>query len=156
MKSLGHCSQQKRVSSLPSRERGLKFGLLQEVVCLFIPSLPSRERGLKWQRKDRKCDRMVVAPLAGAWIEIIASESCKEILQSLPSRERGLKSYGNNNYPVALMSLPSRERGLKSYARTPTGQGVESLPSRERGLKSRRNTLYFIMARSRSPRGSVD
>ena len=33
-------------------------------------SLPSRERGLKWQRKDGKYDRMVVAPLAGAWIEI--------------------------------------------------------------------------------------
>ena len=51
-------------------------------------------------------DLIKVAPLAGAWIEIIASESCKEILQS----------------------LPSRERGLKSYARTPTGQGVDVAP----------------------------
>ena len=34
----------------------------------------------------------VVAPFAGAWIEICFSASFRSALQSLPSRERGLKS----------------------------------------------------------------
>ena len=34
----------------------------------------------------------IVAPLAGAWIEILNFEVSKEASKSLPSRERGLKS----------------------------------------------------------------
>ena len=32
-----------------------------------------------------------VAPLAGAWIEIVTAERLEELSGSLPSRERGLK-----------------------------------------------------------------
>ena len=36
----------------------------------LLTSLPSRERGLKFEEHGRKGGRIAVAPLAGAWIEI--------------------------------------------------------------------------------------
>ena len=56
-------------------------------------SLPSRERGLKCLDTVRIGQYIIVAPLAGAWIEIWNSLSETErFTPSLPSRERGLKS----------------------------------------------------------------
>ena len=55
----------------------------------------------------------MVAPCAGAWIEIILRPMDGIITWSLPVRERGLK------YPTGTLgdyiprSLPVRERGLK-------------------------------------------
>ena len=51
------------------RERGLKFfrSLLNQLV---VGSLPLRERGLKLTYIVRDTLRELVAPLAGAWIEI--------------------------------------------------------------------------------------
>ena len=55
-------------------------------------SLPSRERGLKYRsRKDNKSVRWLVAPRAGAWIEIAIYAKIINVKKSLPSRERGLK-----------------------------------------------------------------
>ena len=58
-------------TSLPSRERGLKcsrFKLTGEL----NESLPSRERGLKYLRGRTDQLQRVVAPFAGAWIEILS------------------------------------------------------------------------------------
>jgi len=55
--------------SLPSRERGLKFLQHTSGVSL-IRSLPSRERGLKLNIHHLLYAFVLVAPLAGAWIEI--------------------------------------------------------------------------------------
>ena len=56
--------------SLPSRERGLKSGFI--VQGMIQPeSLPSRERGLKSESCNLDSRAAAVAPLAGAWIEII-------------------------------------------------------------------------------------
>ena len=57
--------------------------------------------------------RTIVAPFAGAWIEILAVVIRSPQLKSLPSRERGLKSEAAFNKETAQRSLPSRERGLK-------------------------------------------
>ena len=57
------------VASLPSRERGLKF-IKNTFGIKFDRSLPSRERGLKWFVYAAKITGEVVAPFAGAWIEI--------------------------------------------------------------------------------------
>ena len=79
-------------------------------------SLPSRERGLKSICSGRKHTRPSVAPLAGAWIEIIRTAIFHPFSESLPSRERGLKSsllcVGSGH---RISSLPSRERGLKYH-----------------------------------------
>ena len=54
-------------------------------------SLPSRERGLKLRLLKRLKQKNIVAPFAGARIEIAALICGKELTMSLPSRERGLK-----------------------------------------------------------------
>ena len=77
--------------SLPSRERGLKYAG-HAVVGSRGASLPSRERGLKYLASYSLFPSLTVAPLAGAWIEIMHQYLISCNLLSLPSRERGLKS----------------------------------------------------------------
>ena len=55
--------------SLPSRERGLKFFIPTKITHSYA-SLPSRERGLKSPRQLKISRNLLVAPFAGAWIEI--------------------------------------------------------------------------------------
>ena len=57
--------------SLPSRERGLKYRAMEELNNLPL-SLPSRERGLKFAFFHQFDCISMVAPLAGARIEIPA------------------------------------------------------------------------------------
>ena len=56
--------------SLPSWERGLK---LEEDPTMYSieESLPSWERGLKYDGELDGADEISVAPLVGAWTEII-------------------------------------------------------------------------------------
>ena len=54
-----------------------------------------------------------VAPLVGAWIEILAIAVDGEPLQSLLSWERGLKYNIDNMLGTIRRSLLSWERGLK-------------------------------------------
>ena len=55
--------------SLPTRERGLKYAICVSQINQK-PSLPTRERGLKLFELERTKLLPVVAPHAGAWIEI--------------------------------------------------------------------------------------
>ena len=60
---------------------------------------------------------IVVAPLAGAWIEIeTGTELYSKPIWSLPSRERGLKFSIHAHKRIPKWSLPLRERGLKFKA----------------------------------------
>ena len=56
---------------------------------------------------------VIVAPFAGAWIEMAMNTIEKPKKMSLPSRERGLKSATTGKNRKENESLPSRERGLK-------------------------------------------
>ena len=77
--------------SLPTRERGLKsFTAIRQGSVL--PSLPTRERGLKCCLAPSGCGAGLVAPHAGAWIEILLLVTQPPLSLSLPTRERGLKS----------------------------------------------------------------
>ena len=78
------------VVSLPSRERGLKLVMVSAVKALVV-SLPSRERGLKFFSTWVMNWLEIVAPFAGAWIEIQKLTGLVESMKSLPSRERELK-----------------------------------------------------------------
>ena len=62
-----------RQLSLPSWERGLKFQKFYTYFCQNA-SLPSWERGLKSVTKDYGNKLYLVAPLVGAWIEIMVQE----------------------------------------------------------------------------------
>ena len=140
--------------SLPSRERGLKyggqrFGLSSSGVAPFTGAW------IEIRRFSPQRTSFSVAPFTGAWIEIMKYllHICR--IRSLPSRERGLKSacrwYGQGR----RRSLPSRERGLKSVLCGRPWPTSRSLPSRERGLKY---ALLFdsILDAGRSLHGSVD
>ena len=56
--------------SLPPRERGLKSGAVPAIVEPEL-SLPPRERGLKFFERIVQNRKSMVAPSAGAWIEIV-------------------------------------------------------------------------------------
>ena len=55
--------------SLPMRERGLKYSESSMSEADFV-SLPMRERGLKSRLEEGGKIIVIVAPHAGAWIEI--------------------------------------------------------------------------------------
>ena len=77
----------------------------------------------------------IVAPFAGAWIEIAVPLLLMAVFASLPLRERGLKYNKPQLSDSDIMSLPLRERGLKyNKERYDAGKRL-SLPLRERGLK---------------------
>ena len=98
-------------------------------------SLPSRERGLKSGCLQGTLERSIVAPLAGAWIEIPLL-SCGGIYIWVA--------------PLAGAWIEIATAGALSM-----GGGL-SLPSRERGLKYNYDRTETITETSRSPRGSVD
>ncbi len=100
------------VLSLPSRGRGLKWEKLS-FGSKDYASLPSRGRGLKYVTISKEVDLSIVAPLAGAWIEISGCRRHSSALPSLPSRGRGLKCGQRKDHACGSESLPSRGRGLK-------------------------------------------
>ena len=64
-------------------------------MCRRIPSLPSWERGLKFCVGKARTSKFSVAPLVGARIEILPfGKVSLNGLSSLPSWERGLKYVG--------------------------------------------------------------
>ena len=89
--------------------------------------------------KEQKNQKILwkVAPLAGAWIEIAAASfSGVDRLPVAPLAGAWIEIlrvciFWNPDF----MSLPSRERGLKSFPSFNFLTAVLSLPSRERGLK---------------------
>ena len=64
----------------------------KQIFCAILLSLLSWERGLKCHRLLSNTVRVLVAPLVGAWIEIIIIEVSTMTSLSLLSWERGLKS----------------------------------------------------------------
>ena len=100
---------------------------------------------------------MMVAPLVGAWIEIVRMMiCCQGLALSLLSWERGLKSTAPDNTVTDTPSLLSWERGLK-FLQTSRKDvfAKQSLLSWERGLKYATPTKAK-QNYSRSSRGSVD
>ena len=123
-----------------------------------VPSLPSRERGLKYPVPYRSTECKVVAPFAGAWIEIsvntfdttvcglvapfagawiemVAFWAAAARAAVAPFAGAWIEIFLPFILPPRHWSLPSRERGLK-YCHAFIREYVPaSLPSRERGLK---------------------
>ena len=69
--------------SLPTRERGLKFEIGGKRRGR-TGSLPTRERGLKCHREKIENPDKLVAPYAGAWIEIYKPSSVKHHVSVAP------------------------------------------------------------------------
>ena len=77
-----------------------------------------------------------VAPLAGAWIEIELEKVADAFNAVAPLAGAWIEIVRYMKRCDYAMSLPSRERGLKYYDVNSLYPSVMSLPSRERGLKS--------------------
>ena len=102
---------------------------------LGTSSLPSRERGLKYRPGERLRQRRQVAPFTGAWIEIRTDQCAEFRLHVAPFTGAWIEMLEDAMMESATESLPSRERGLK-YGPVEKGLAdLASLPSRERGLK---------------------
>ena len=74
------------------RVRGLKLRFVTRL-CKLDVSHPMRVRGLKYNFFRLSCMIVIVAPHAGAWIEIAASALKPLSTMSHPMRVRGLKSF---------------------------------------------------------------
>ena len=79
--------------------------------------------------------RITVAPLAGAWIEILSGNSSRYSSPVAPLAGAWIEIPSAAPPPRPLASLHSRERGLKSLPSLPFVPSLPSLHSRERGLK---------------------
>ena len=77
----------------------------------------------------------LVAPLAGAWIEILSGNSSRYSSPVAPLAGAWIEIPSAAPPPRPLASLHSRERGLKSVPSLPFVPSLPSLHSRERGLK---------------------
>ena len=97
-----------------------------------------------------------VAPLVGAWIEIVPIGVSPIYTLSLPSWERGLKSGTWQAILSATRSLPSWERGLKFKNPVLAALFAVVAPLVGAWIEiSILDTLGTLQV-SRSPRGSVD
>ena len=79
--------------------------------------------------------KVIVAPLAGAWIEIVYTTISVFVSCVAPLAGAWIEIQLPSYVDDVLESLPSRERGLKFYGIIEDKSDEESLPSRERGLK---------------------
>ena len=97
----------------------------------------------------------MVAPSAGAWIEIGESEALNNSITSRPVRARGLKSLTLSIFCQIHSSRPVRARGLKFREDLRLESHTLSRPVRARGLKSLNMSNYINNAR-RAQCGRVD
>ena len=82
------------LKSLPSRERGLKYGI--GIITIHLSSVaPFAGAWIEIKMFALFFTNIIVAPFAGAWIEIWYLSCILWIATSLPSRERGLKFLQN-------------------------------------------------------------
>ena len=86
--------------------------------------------------EEKKIVGKLVAPLAGAWIEItvLGAETGAGTVAPLAGAWIEIKDV-TGNLEKEYLSLPSRERGLKCDLSCDLFARPASLPSRERGLK---------------------
>ena len=86
----------------------------KQIFCAILLSLLSWERGLKYCLSFAIITVYVVAPLVGAWIEIIYCTAPAGWDFVAPLVGAWIEIYIMKNHPPPLLSLLSWERGLKS------------------------------------------
>ena len=120
-----------------------------------MQSLPSRERGLKWSCSQHVKGQGLVAPLAGAWIEISPALYTSTAANVAPLAGAWIEIAALFFTAVPIPVAPLAGAWIEMPLSGSTPSSFASLPSRERGLKC---CMYRhpYMGQSRSPRGSVD
>ena len=118
-------------------------------------SLPSRERGLKWSCSQHVKGQGLVAPLAGAWIEISPALYTSTAANVAPLAGAWIEIAALFFTAVPIPVAPLAGAWIEIVCLLSGPSPFSSLPSRERGLKSRM-TYFPASVSCRSPRGSVD
>ena len=99
--------------SLPSRERGLK-SLDAQLVGKSLLVAPFAGAWIEIRREQKPRKVKGVAPFAGAWIEIVCITSTDYPGEVAPFAGAWIEIYPPASRKCKLItSLPSRERGLK-------------------------------------------
>ena len=85
----------------------------KQIFCAILLSLLSRERGLKFLKYHDTFSEVIVAPLAGAWIEIYLLCMLSHLDSVAPLAGAWIEINNLISRFTKLQSLLSRERGLK-------------------------------------------
>ena len=96
-----------------------------------------------------------VAPFAGAWIEIGRRSLVWFFHSVAPFAGAWIEMLKDGMKPEDARVAPFAGAWIEMLKEDKVNKPEESLPSRERGLKSECYKIYFV-SRSRSLRGSVD
>ena len=113
--------------------------------AVILSSLPSRECGLKFPLPNSRSKTIPVTPFAGVWIEMSGCSKGVTTPSSLPSRECGLKFW------IRAIRLSRICHSLRGSVDWNVWSGafnkytVPSLPSRECGLKCSMDSLETPM-----------
>ena len=99
------------------------------------PSLPSWERGLKWLIHVGKIRLLVVAPLVGAWIEIICVFESVRKRTVAPLVGAWIEISGMIGTTQTHWVAPLVGAWIEIMRYRPSLAAFASLPSWERGLK---------------------
>ena len=134
--------------SHPVRVRGLKYLKALYLMFLFW-SHPVRVRGLKYQIRSFKGLLSVVAPRAGAWIEIRKGGVGNGKTRVAPRAGAWIEIRTSARSSLVPLSHPVRVRGLKSVQQDCVSRTNLSHPVRVRGLKfvdPRSNEIFYVVA----------
>ena len=102
----------------------------------MIPSLPSRERGLKYGVSLFQILSLEVAPFAGAWIEISTVREVRDAVSVAPFAGAWIEIQSHVNLYNGFFVAPFAGAWIEIYiSDAPLDKPQRSLPSRERGLK---------------------
>ena len=100
-----------------------------------MQSLPSRERGLKWSCSQHVKGQGLVAPLAGAWIEISPALYTSTAANVAPLAGAWIEIAALFFTAVPIPVAPLAGAWIEMPLSGSTPSSFASLPSRERGLK---------------------
>ena len=99
----------------------------------------------------------MVAPLAGAWIEISENILCTSYVMVAPLAGAWIEIEKEHTRIDGTQEVaPLAGAWIEIPIPLDKSHLLKSLPSRERGLKFLHNITCFTSTSSRSPRGSVD
>ena len=100
-----------------------------------MQSLPSRERGLKWSCSQHVKGQGLVAPLAGAWIEISPALYTSTAANVAPLAGAWIEIAALFFTAVPIPVAPLAGAWIEILRMPAPLLGTKSLPPRERGLK---------------------
>ena len=84
---------------------------------MFPKSLPSRGRGLKWQLRSAQGSLAGVAPLAGAWVEIVSYRRTSERKGVAPLAGAWVEIYCNYTTKGVLYVAPLAGAWVEIYCK---------------------------------------